>query len=115
VTDDLASQPQRVDRASHFEVVLSCLTLIDSHPLSAECKRKSYDLFNATQGRRRERHREVAGLSFDVARRGLLPFDDASFDACRIDRVLPRIVDPAQAIAETVRVLRRGGVPPIVR
>jgi ubiquinone/menaquinone biosynthesis C-methylase UbiE len=148
VTDDLASGFQRVDRASDFEVFSSCLTLIDSLPFFAECKRESYDLLNATPGRRilevgcglgddaaalakrvapggsvvaidgshamidaaRERHRDVAGLSFDVADAAHLPFDDASFDACRIDRVLQHIEDPAQAIAEMVRVLRRGGV-----
>ena len=58
----------------------------------------------------RERHRDVAGLSFDVADAAHLPFDDASFDACRIDRVLQHIDDPSRAIAEMVRVLRRGGV-----
>ncbi len=148
MTDDLASGFRRVDRASDFEVFSSCLTLIDSLPFFAECKRKSYDLLNATPGRRilevgcglgddaaalakrvapggavvaidgsramidaaRERHRDVAGLSFDVADAAHLPFDDASFDACRIDRVLQHIDDPARAIAEMVRVLRRGGV-----
>ena len=148
MTDDLASGFQRVDRASDFEVFSSCLTLIDSLPFFAECKRASYDLLNATPGRRilevgcglgddaaalaklvapggsvvaidgsqamidaaRERHRDVAGLSFDVADAAHLPFDDASFDACRIDRVLQHIDDPARAIAEMVRVLRRGGV-----
>jgi ubiquinone/menaquinone biosynthesis C-methylase UbiE len=148
VTDDLASGFQRVDRASDFEVFSSCLTLIDSLPFFAECKRESYDLLNASPGRRilevgcglgddaaalakrvapggsvvaidgsqamidaaRERHRDVAGLSFDVADAAHLPFDDASFDACRIDRVLQHIDDPARAIAEMVRVLRRGGV-----
>jgi hypothetical protein len=49
VTDDLASGFQRVDRASDFEVFSSCLTLID---FFAECKRESYDLLNATPGRR---------------------------------------------------------------
>lgn len=148
MTDDLASGFRRVDGASDFEVFSSCLTLIDSLPFFAECKRKSYDLLNATPGRRilevgcglgddaaalakrvapggsvvaidgsramidaaRERHRDVAGLSFDVADAAHLPFDDASFDACRIDRVLQHIDDPARAIAEMVRVLRRGGV-----
>ncbi len=148
MTDDLASGFQRVDRASDFEVFSSCLTLIDSLPFFADCKRESYDLLNATPGRRilevgcglgddaaalakrvapggsvvaidgsqamidaaRERHRDVAGLSFDVADAAHLPFDDASFDACRIDRVLQHIEDPALAIAEMVRVLRRGGV-----
>ena len=57
----------------------------------------------------RERHRDVAGLSFDVADAGELPFDDASFDGCRIDRVLQHITDPFRAIGEMVRVVRRGG------
>ena len=38
-----------------------------------------------------ERHAEVAGLSFEVAHAAHLPFDDASFAACRIDRVLQHI------------------------
>jgi ubiquinone/menaquinone biosynthesis C-methylase UbiE len=55
----------------------------------------------------RERHGAVAGLSFDVADAAHLPFDDASFDACRIDRVLQHIADPAGAILEMARVIRR--------
>jgi ubiquinone/menaquinone biosynthesis C-methylase UbiE len=58
----------------------------------------------------RGRHGDVAGLSFDVADAAHLPFDDASFDACRIDRVLQHIADPASAILEMVRVIRPGGV-----
>ncbi|QEH35704.1 Demethylmenaquinone methyltransferase [Aquisphaera giovannonii] len=58
----------------------------------------------------RRRHEDVAGLSFEVADAGSLPFDDASFDACRIDRVLQHVPDPAPAIAEMARVLRPGGV-----
>jgi SAM-dependent methyltransferase len=38
-----------------------------------------------------------------------LDFSDASFDACRADRVLQHLSDPAQAIAEMVRTLRPGG------
>src|SRR5437588_12915613 len=48
----------------------------------------------------RERHGDVVGLSFDVADAAHLPFGDASFDACRVDRVLQHIDDPAQALAE---------------
>jgi ubiquinone/menaquinone biosynthesis C-methylase UbiE len=148
MTDDFASGFQSVDRASDFEVFSSCLTLIESLPFFAECKRESYDLLDATPGRRilevgcglgddaaalakrvvsggsvfaidgseamvnaaRERHGDVAGLSFDVADAAQLPFGDASFDACRIDRVLQHIDDPARALAEMVRVLRPGGV-----
>ncbi len=58
----------------------------------------------------RGRHGDVAGLSFDVADAAHLPFDDASFDACRIDRVLQHVADPASAILEMVRVIRPGGV-----
>jgi ubiquinone/menaquinone biosynthesis C-methylase UbiE len=126
MADDLAGGFRSVDAASDFEMFSSCLTLIDSLPFFAACKRDSYDLLRATPGRRilevgcglgddaaslarlvapdgsvvavdgsrsmitaaRERHGDVAGLSFDVADAARLPFDDASFDACRIDRVV---------------------------
>ena len=148
MTDDLAGEFQRVDAASDFAVFSNCLTLIDSLPFFAECKRESYDLLGATPGSRilevgcglgddavslarlvapggsvvaidgsqamiaaaRERHGDVVGLSFDVADAAQLPFDDASFDACRVDRVLQHIADPASAVREMVRVLRPGGV-----
>src|SRR5689334_21416193 len=58
----------------------------------------------------RDRHGDVADLSFDVADAARLPFESATFDACRIDRVLHHIADPAPAIAEMTRVLRPGGV-----
>jgi ubiquinone/menaquinone biosynthesis C-methylase UbiE len=148
MTDDLAGGFQSVDAASDFEVFSRCLTLIDSLPFFAACKRESYELVGAAPGRRivdvgcglgddaaslaqlvapggcvvaidgsqtmitaaRERHRDVAGLSFEVADAAQLPFDDASFDGCRVDRVLQHIADPAPAIREMVRVLRPGGV-----
>jgi ubiquinone/menaquinone biosynthesis C-methylase UbiE len=146
--DDIASGFQSVDQATDFAVFSSCLTLIDSLPFFAQCKRESYDLLRAAPGRRilevgcglgddaaalaslvaaggsvvaidgsqamveaaRDRHGDVGGLSFDVADATRLPFDDESFDACRIDRVLQHIPDPAAAIREMVRVLRPGGV-----
>lgn len=52
MADDLASGFQSVDRAADFEVFASCLTLIDSLPFFAECKRESYDLLAATPGSR---------------------------------------------------------------
>ncbi len=148
MTDDLASGFQSVDRASDFAVFSSCLTLIDSLPFFAECKRESYELLGALPGRRvlevgcglgddaatmaklvspagavvaidgsqamieaaRERHGDVAGLALDVADAAHMPFDDASFDACRIDRVLQHIAEPTAAVLEMVRVLRPGGV-----
>jgi ubiquinone/menaquinone biosynthesis C-methylase UbiE len=58
----------------------------------------------------RQRHGGIEGLSFDIADAADLPFDDASFDACRIDRVLQHIADPGAVVRELVRVLRPGGV-----
>jgi ubiquinone/menaquinone biosynthesis C-methylase UbiE len=58
----------------------------------------------------RRRHGGVEGLSFEVADAGDLPFDDATFDACRIDRVLQHIADPAPVVREMARVLRPEGV-----
>ena len=47
MNDDLASGFQSVDRASDFALFSSCLTLIDSLPFFAECKRESYELLGA--------------------------------------------------------------------
>src|SRR3954462_7616423 len=50
--DDLASGLRDVDRAADFAVFSSCLTLVESIPFFAECKRESYDLLGAAPGRR---------------------------------------------------------------
>jgi SAM-dependent methyltransferase len=39
-----------------------------------------------------------------------LPFADASFDGCRIERVLQHVIDPMIVAAEAGRVVRTGGV-----
>lgn len=52
MADDLAAGFQSVDRASEFEVFADCLTLIDSLPFFAECKRESYELLAAGPGAR---------------------------------------------------------------
>jgi ubiquinone/menaquinone biosynthesis C-methylase UbiE len=57
----------------------------------------------------RRRHGGVEGLSFEVADATDLPFADASFDGCRIDRVLQHIADPAPVVREMARVLRPEG------
>jgi SAM-dependent methyltransferase len=57
----------------------------------------------------RDRHRAIEGLSFEVADAVSLPFADASFDACRIDRVLQHIEQPVPVVRELARVLRPGG------
>jgi ubiquinone/menaquinone biosynthesis C-methylase UbiE len=38
-----------------------------------------------------------------------LPFDDATFDACRVETVLQHLVDPRTAVREMTRVTRPGG------
>jgi ubiquinone/menaquinone biosynthesis C-methylase UbiE len=54
---------------------------------------------------------EKAGRQVDlrVATAYSLPFDDASFDAVRSERVFQHLDDPATALAEMVRVTRPGG------
>ncbi len=47
--------------------------------------------------------RYVLGNAYD------LPFEEASFDACRADRVFQHLDDPQRALAELVRVCRDGG------
>jgi ubiquinone/menaquinone biosynthesis C-methylase UbiE len=148
MADDLASGFQSVDKAADFAVFSDCLTLIDSLPFFADCKRESYALLRPKPGSRilevgcglgddaaalsklvapggsvigidgsqamidaaRARHGKAEGLSFEVADAAHLPFEAASFDAVRVDRVLQHIADPAPAVAEMVRVLRPGGV-----
>lgn len=51
----------------------------------------------------------VEGLTFEVADAADLPFDDATFDACRVDCVLQHIADPVPAVREMARVLCPGG------
>jgi ubiquinone/menaquinone biosynthesis C-methylase UbiE len=50
-----------------------------------------------------------AGVEFRVGNAQRLDFADATFDACRTDRVLQHLSDPGQAVDEIVRVLRPGG------
>lgn len=48
-------------------------------------------------------------VAFRVGDAQQLDFPDASFDACRTDRVLQHLSRPARAVSEMVRVLRSGG------
>ena len=59
------------------------------------------------EARRRHGHRPA--VSFQTADAGLLPFESATFDACRCERTLQHIDDPDAAVAEMARVLRPGG------
>src|SRR3954465_7854832 len=52
MSDDLASGFRDVDRAADFAVFSGCLSLVESIPFFAECKRRSYDLLGASSGLR---------------------------------------------------------------
>jgi ubiquinone/menaquinone biosynthesis C-methylase UbiE len=60
-----------------------------------------------------EARRRTAGtglpVSFEVGDVGQLRFDDGTFDACRTERMLSHVSDPAAALAEMLRVTRPGG------
>jgi ubiquinone/menaquinone biosynthesis C-methylase UbiE len=49
------------------------------------------------------------GVSFEVADAHALPFENDTFDVCRIETVLQHLAEPGRAIAEMVRVTRAGG------
>jgi ubiquinone/menaquinone biosynthesis C-methylase UbiE len=48
-------------------------------------------------------------IEFRIGDAQKLEFDDGSFDACRTERMLMHVPDEQQALAEMVRVTRRGG------
>lgn len=49
------------------------------------------------------------GADFVVAEAGSLPFEPASFDRCRVERVLQHVEAPQRVLREVRRVLRPGG------
>jgi ubiquinone/menaquinone biosynthesis C-methylase UbiE len=51
----------------------------------------------------------AAAAAFLVADAGRLPFATGSFDACRVERTLQHVPDPAGPVHEMARVLRPGG------
>jgi SAM-dependent methyltransferase len=58
----------------------------------------------------RSRHAPGTGsVELVVADAHRLPFPDGAFDACRADRTLQHVADPAAALAEVARVTRPGG------
>ena len=67
-----------------------------SEAMIAEARRRSAELY--------------LPLEFRVGDVQALDFPEQTFDACRIDRVLMHIADPAQAIRELARVTRSGGL-----
>jgi ubiquinone/menaquinone biosynthesis C-methylase UbiE len=50
-----------------------------------------------------------ADVGFQVGDARALPFDDNTFDICRIETVLQHLAEPERAVTEMVRVTRPGG------
>jgi SAM-dependent methyltransferase len=48
-------------------------------------------------------------ITYDIGDATALALDDATFDACRSERMLQWVPEPATAVAEMVRVVRPGG------
>jgi SAM-dependent methyltransferase len=57
----------------------------------------------------RHRHGERGDVEFVAGDARRLPFDPATFDACRSERTLQHLDDPVLAVSEMARVLRSGG------
>jgi ubiquinone/menaquinone biosynthesis C-methylase UbiE len=57
----------------------------------------------------RQRSADDSGVEFRIGDAEHLDFPDAAFDACRTDRVLQHLSDPARALQEMARILRPGG------
>jgi ubiquinone/menaquinone biosynthesis C-methylase UbiE len=58
----------------------------------------------------RDRINNPAGCKWIQSDIHHLPFQDSSLDACKIDRTLQHLSDPARVLEEAFRVLRPGGV-----
>jgi SAM-dependent methyltransferase len=67
------------------------------------------DVSQAMVDAARERHDPALPVTYERADVTDLPYDDASFDVVRIERVLQHVPDVARACAEMARVLKPGG------
>jgi SAM-dependent methyltransferase len=65
------------------------------------------DMIALASSRVRERH--LSNVNHHVGNALELPFDDATFDACRSERLFQHLSDPAQALSEMIRVTKPGG------
>ncbi|HEU0129719.1 MAG TPA: methyltransferase domain-containing protein [Mycobacteriales bacterium] len=67
------------------------------------------DLSTAMLTSARERHDPALPVTYEHADVTDLPYEDASFDVVRVERVLQHVADVERACAEMARVLRPGG------
>ncbi len=92
---------------------VGCGTGEDARTIAGRIAGVSVIGIDASEEKIREARARTLGLprpvDFRVADAYALPFEDETFDACRADRVLHHLVDPAKALAEMARVTRSGG------
>ena len=92
---------------------VGCGTGDDARTIAGRVAGVSVIGIDASDEKIREARARTLGLprpvDFRVADAYALPFEDETFDACRADRVLHHLVDPAKALAEMARVTRPGG------
>lgn len=67
------------------------------------------DVSEAMLNAARERHDETLAVTYERADVTGLPYDDASFDVIRVERVLQHVAQVERACAEMARVLKPGG------
>jgi ubiquinone/menaquinone biosynthesis C-methylase UbiE len=92
---------------------VGCGTGEDARTIAARAAGVSVIGIDASDDKIREARARTLGLprpvDFRMADAYALPFEDATFDACRADRVFHHLLDPAKALAEMARVSRPGG------
>jgi ubiquinone/menaquinone biosynthesis C-methylase UbiE len=92
---------------------VGCGTGEDARTIAGRVASVSVIGIDASDEKIREARARTLGLprpvDFRVTDAYTLPFEDETFDACRADRVLHHLVDPAKALVEMVRVTRPGG------
>lgn len=65
------------------------------------------EMISLADARTRERH--ISNITHRVADAMALPFDEATFDASRCERLFQYLGEPAHALAEMIRVTKPGG------
>jgi ubiquinone/menaquinone biosynthesis C-methylase UbiE len=92
---------------------VGCGTGADVRALAGLAPGVSVIGLDASATRIREAQAAALGLARPIEFRAgdvhRLPFEDDRFDACRADKVLHHVADPARALAEMTRVTRPGG------
>jgi SAM-dependent methyltransferase len=96
-----------------FVLDVGCGTGEDARTIAARAQGVSVVGVDTSEDKIREARAHALGLprpvDFRVGDAYALPFEGATFDACRADRVFHHLVDPPKALAEMVRVTRPGG------